>query len=134
MPWRGIPKPVIAAITGTRSVADSSLHSVRTCGSLGTTQSSDCRRFCSGSSLVPVEHSGCPRLIGPSRAKEMIFTGRFVNAEEALSIGLVDRVVAPDDVYDEALKLAQQLPLGNCAASGEERDQPRTRGRPADRA
>ncbi|GAA4676982.1 enoyl-CoA hydratase-related protein [Gordonia humi] len=43
------------------------------------------------------------RLIGPSRAKDMIFTGRFVGADEALQIGLVDQVVAPDDVYDAAL-------------------------------
>ena len=53
-----------------------------------------------------------PRLIGPSRATELIFPGRFVDANEALSIGLVDRVVAPDAVYDEALALAKQLAAG----------------------
>jgi enoyl-CoA hydratase/carnithine racemase len=52
------------------------------------------------------------RLVGPSRAKELIFTGRFVDAEEALRIGLVDRVVAPDDVYTEAFALARQLAEG----------------------
>ncbi|HSN07025.1 MAG TPA: enoyl-CoA hydratase-related protein [Candidatus Angelobacter sp.] len=52
------------------------------------------------------------RLVGPARAKELIFTGRFVDAEEALRIGLVDRVVAPDDVYAEAFALARQLADG----------------------
>jgi len=53
-----------------------------------------------------------PRLIGPSRAKDLIFTGRFVSAEEAFTIGLVDRVVAPDDVFDEAMALARQFAVG----------------------
>jgi len=49
------------------------------------------------------------RLVGPSKAKDLIFTGRFVKAEEALAIGLVDRVVAPKSVYDEALAWAGQF-------------------------
>ncbi|KIQ08147.1 enoyl-CoA hydratase/isomerase family protein [Rhodococcus sp. MEB064] len=49
------------------------------------------------------------RLIGPSKAKDMVFTGRFVGAEEALSIGLVDEVVAPDAVYEAALAWARQF-------------------------
>lgn len=52
------------------------------------------------------------RIVGPSRAKDLIFTGRFVNADEAKSIGLVDRVVAPDDVYSAAFQLASQLADG----------------------
>jgi enoyl-CoA hydratase/carnithine racemase len=50
-----------------------------------------------------------PRLIGPSRAKDIIFTGRFVKADEALAIGLADRVVPADQVYDEAVAWARQF-------------------------
>src|SRR6478672_4370862 len=49
------------------------------------------------------------RLVGPSKAKDIIFTGRFVKAEEALAIGLVDRVLPADRVYDEAVAWATQF-------------------------
>ncbi|WP_241387098.1 enoyl-CoA hydratase-related protein [Rhodococcus sp. CH91] len=49
------------------------------------------------------------RLVGPAKAKDIVFTGRFVGAEEALTIGLVDEVVAPDDVYEAARRWAGQF-------------------------
>ncbi len=49
------------------------------------------------------------RLVGPSKAKELIYTGRFVKADEALAIGLVDRVLPKERVYDEALAWAGQF-------------------------
>ncbi len=59
-----------------------------------------------------------PRLIGASRAKELIFTGRQVGSAEALSIGLVNRVVAPDFVLDAALAWAAELARGPVVAHG----------------
>jgi len=52
------------------------------------------------------------RLVGPAKAKDLIFTGRFVDAEEALSIGLVDRCVPAESVYDTALRWARQFAQG----------------------
>jgi enoyl-CoA hydratase/carnithine racemase len=49
------------------------------------------------------------RLVGPAKAKDLIFTGRFVKAEEALRIGMVDRLVPADRVYEEARAWAAQF-------------------------
>jgi enoyl-CoA hydratase/carnithine racemase len=49
------------------------------------------------------------RLVGPSKAKDIIFTGRFVKATEALEIGLVDKVYPADQVYAEAVAWASRF-------------------------
>jgi enoyl-CoA hydratase len=57
-----------------------------------------------------------PRLVGASRAKEIMLTGRQVSATEALSIGLADEIVAPDQLMNRALEMASSLASGAVVA------------------
>jgi enoyl-CoA hydratase/carnithine racemase len=58
------------------------------------------------------------RLIGPARAKELVWSGRHVKADEALALGLVDRVVPAGEAVDAALEWATSLGTGAVVAMG----------------
>jgi enoyl-CoA hydratase/carnithine racemase len=57
-----------------------------------------------------------PRLVGVGRAKDIVYSGRFVAADEALNIGLVNEVVPAADVYERAMKLATRYARGPSVA------------------
>ena len=107
-----IPKPTIAAITGYALGGGCELAlccDLRICG--------DNARLGQPEMLLGIIAGAggtqrLARLIGPARAKDLIFTGRFVAADEALELGLVNQVVAPDDVLTAAQSLARQLAAG----------------------
>jgi enoyl-CoA hydratase/carnithine racemase len=56
------------------------------------------------------------RLIGPARAKDLVMSGRFVGAAEALTLGLVDRVVPAGEVYDAAVAMVRAYTTGPAQA------------------
>lgn len=61
--------------------------------------------------LIP-GHAGTQRLarlVGAAKAKELIFTGEMIDAQEALRIGLVNKIVAPESLLDEAKNLAKRI-------------------------
>src|SRR5436190_1806261 len=55
-----------------------------------------------------------PRLVGPARALDLLLSGRVVLAEEAAALGVVNRVLAPDELLDHSLAYAKDL-AANCS-------------------
>jgi enoyl-CoA hydratase/carnithine racemase len=111
-----IPKPVVAAITG-----------YALGGGLELALAADFRVAGESARLGQPEillgiipgaggTQRLPRLIGPARAKDIVFTGRMVPAAEAHAIGLVDQVVPDASVYQAALDLVQRYAKGPALA------------------
>lgn len=62
-----------------------------------------------------------PQLVGLSKAKELIYTGRRIKADEALSIGLADAIYPDDAVFEKATQLAEQYAAGPAALQNAKR-------------
>ncbi len=107
--WLELTKPSIAAVEG--NAVAGGLELAIMCdlrvASEAATFGVYCRRW--GVPLIDGGTVRLPRLIGQSRAMDMILTGRGVGAEEALSFGLANRVVPEGEALAEALKLAEQI-------------------------
>ena len=112
----GIPKPVVAAITG-----------YALGGGLEVALAADFRVAGEGARLGQPEillgvipgaggTQRLPRLVGPARAKDIVFSGRMVKAAEAHAIGLVDLVAPDDSVYQAALDMVKRYAAGPALA------------------
>lgn len=97
-----IPKPTVAAITGYALGSGLSLALAADWRVSGDNVKFGATEILAG--LVPGGGGGdrLARAVGAARAKELAFSGRFVDAKEALAVGLIDEMVAPDDVFDAA--------------------------------
>jgi enoyl-CoA hydratase len=107
-----IPKPVIAAVTGYALGGGCELALTA-----DFRVSADNARWGQPEILLGIIPGAggtqrLPRLIGPAKAKDLIYTGRFVDAAEALEIGLVDVVVPAAEVYPTALAMAAKFAKG----------------------
>jgi enoyl-CoA hydratase/carnithine racemase len=111
-----IPKPTVAAVTG-----------YALGGGLELALTADFRVLGQGAKVGQPEillgiipgaggTQRLPRLIGPARAKDLIFTGRQVKADEALAIGLADKVVPDAEVYQAATELVRRYAGGPALA------------------
>ena len=116
---RACPQPVVAAVDGVCVGAGAALA-----------MASDVRLGTPGAEVAflfaRVGLAGCdmgacamlPRIIGQGRASELLFTGRSMPADEAERWGFFNRLVAPDDLLDEATALATNLAEGPNFAHG----------------
>jgi enoyl-CoA hydratase/carnithine racemase len=111
-----IPKPVVAAVTGYALGGGLELALCADFRVLGESAQVGQPEILLGVIPGGGGTQRLPRLIGPAKAKDLIFTGRFVPASEALAIGLADSVVPDDEVYQAATELVARYGAGPALA------------------
>jgi enoyl-CoA hydratase/carnithine racemase len=105
--WRDVPKPSIAAVQG-QCIAGGLLL----CWPCDLIVAADNARFSDPvvqMGIGGVEFHAHAWELGPRKAKEILFTGRAMTAEEAASVGMVNKVVALDDLWPETMALARRI-------------------------
>ncbi len=112
----GIGKPVVAAITGYALGGGLELALCADFRVVGQSAKLGQPEILLG--LIPGAGGTqrLPRLIGPAKAKDIIYTGRFVDSAEALAIGLADKVVPDEEVYQAARDMAAKFAGGPAIA------------------
>jgi enoyl-CoA hydratase len=101
-----IPKPTVAAVTGYALGSGLTLALAADWRVSGDNAKFGATEILDG--LVPARGGTAwlARAVGDSKAKDLVFSGRFAGAKEALAMGLIDEMVAPDHVYDAAVAWA----------------------------
>lgn len=105
--WRNIPKPVIAAAQGKTIAGGLMLLWIA-----DVILASDDALFSDpvvGMGVNGVEYFAHPWEFGARRAKELLFTGDFLTADDAMRLGMVNHVVPRDELHDAALSLARRI-------------------------
>lgn len=113
-----LPKPTIAAVNGAATGLGCDM--ALSCDFIVSSQEASFAMSYIARGLIP-DGGGMyflPRRVGLVKAKELIFSGRTVMPPEALSIGMVDRVVAHQDLLSNAQDWAQELSSGSPTALG----------------
>jgi 2-(1,2-epoxy-1,2-dihydrophenyl)acetyl-CoA isomerase len=113
---RDCPKPVIAAVNG--AAAGAGMNLALACDMrIASTAAKFSQAFVKRG-LTP-DWGGSwflPRIVGTAKASELIFTGDTIDAAEALRLGIVNAVVAPEELMAEAYKLARKIAAGPAVA------------------
>jgi enoyl-CoA hydratase/carnithine racemase len=113
-PLVACPKPVIAAVDGV-AVGMGAEFTSQCDVRIASTRARFAWNF-AHRGLVPDTGAGTwllPRLLGPAAALELLYSGRFVGADEALALGYVSRVVAPEECLPAAQELARSFLAGS---------------------
>ncbi len=113
-----LEKPVIAAVNGLAVGAGCNLAFA--CDIIYASEKAKFSEIFCNIGLIP-DAGGLyflPWAVGPFRAKEIVFTGRMVEAAEAFQIGLVNKIVAPEKLMEETMIIARKLAKGPSIAYG----------------
>jgi enoyl-CoA hydratase len=104
-----IPKPTVAAVTGYALGSGLTLALAADWRVSGDNVKVGSTEILAGLTPGPDATGRLAQAVGLSKAKDLVFSGRFVGAEEAHTLGLLDELAAPDGVYDAAVAWARRF-------------------------